>query len=208
MFVEVEGKTYEEAVKKACEELKAEEKDLEIEVKEIDTKGILGILGGKKVVIRARLKETPEDFGKKILKDIGRLLGVPLLVKVHRSEGRISFLVQCKDGNFLVGKDGERLLALQYILDLAIAKKFKQKIKVLLDINGFREKRKRLIAKSAKRLADVVRKTGKSQKLGPLNPYERRIVHMTLKDEEGVETRSEGEGHMKDVLILPTKKAQ
>lgn len=208
MFVEVEGKNYEEAVKKACEELKAEEKDLEIEVKEVDTKGILGILGGKKVVIRARLKERPEDFGKRLLKDISRLLGVPFLIKVQKGEGRISFLVQCKDGNFLVGKDGERLLALQYILDLAIAKKFKQRIKILLDINGFREKRKRLITKSARRLAELAKKTGKVQRLGPLNPYERRIVHMTLKNEQGIETRSEGEGHMKDVLILPTNRAE
>jgi predicted RNA-binding protein Jag len=93
-FVEVEGKTYEEAVKKATMQLNADVKDLDIEVKEVDTKGILGLLGSKKVRIVARLHEkpeetpmevlegTPEEFGKKFLVDIANFLGIPLEVKI------------------------------------------------------------------------------------------------------------------------------
>lgn len=206
MYIEVEGKTYEEAVRKACEELKVDEKDLEIEIKEVDTRGILGILGSKKVLIRARIKEKPEEFGKKMLKEIGRLLGIPFYVKVQRSEDRINFLINCEDGELLIGKEGERLLALQYLLDLAISKRFKERMKIFLDINGFREKRRKFLVRTAKRLADVAKNTGKAQKVGPLNSYERRIIHTTLKNVQGVETKSEGEGPMKVVIILPKEK--
>jgi len=234
--LEFEGKTYEEAVKKASQQLNVDERDLDIEVKEIDTKGILGLLGTKKIRITVRLRsddgqeeteaappwessressresseETAESFGEAFLKDLGRHVGLEfqvLVTDISEKTDRILFLVQCDDGDVLIGKDGEILEALQHILRLAVAKKFKHNLKLLVDINGYRERRKKALTIMAKRLADKVKRTGRKLKTDPLNPYERRIIHTLFKHNKNVTTKSEGEGHVKRVVITPTGNA-
>lgn len=214
-FIEVEGKTYEDAIRKASAELNAEEKDLEIDVKEVDTKGILGLLGSKKVRITARIKtsmadtpriatpaaDTPEEYGKIFLEEVSRFVDLDFNVKVTNTNERLMFLVQCDHGDILIGKDGDTLEALQYILRLAIAKRYKQGLKLLIDINGYREKRKKTLTVMAKRMADRVKRTGRVQKTDPLNPYERRVIHTLFKHNRNVNTKSEGEGHTKRVII-------
>jgi spoIIIJ-associated protein len=207
-FLEVEGKTYEEAIKKASLELGTDEKNLDIEVKEVSTKGILGLLGTKKVRILAKIKDidSPEEFAIKFLNDIGEQIGLSFNVKVSQINeklDRVIFLIQCNDGDILIGKDGEILEALQHILRLAIAKKFKQNLKILVDINGYREKRKTTLTVMAKRLADKAKRTGRKHKTDPLNPYERRIIHTLFKHNRNITTKSEGEGHTKKVIITP-----
>lgn len=227
-FVEFEGKTYEEAVKKATISFGVEEKDLEIEVKEVDTKGILGILGSKKIRILARKKEqkniaeeiltdtkdainstlttdTPEEYGKNFLEMLGKKLGLNINTKISHSNGRLLFLLQCDHGDLLIGKEGEVLEALQFILRLAIAKKYKKGLKMLIDVNGYREKRRKAITIMAKRLADRVKRLGRPLKTEPLNPYERRIIHTLFKHNKSIKTKSEGEGHTKKVVISLVK---
>ncbi|MCX7857742.1 MAG: protein jag [Deltaproteobacteria bacterium] len=206
-YVEVEGKTYEEAVKKAAIELNAKEEDLEIEVKEIDTKGILGILGSKKVRIVARLKEksqeteSPEEYGVTFLRRITQMLGVPSEVKAKKVGDRIVFTLSSKEGNIFIGKNGEVMDALQFILRLAIAKKFKHGFKLLFDINGYREKRKKALLDLAKKLAQRVKRTGRPIKTEPLNAYERRTIHTYFKNDKVIQTKSEGDGPTKRVVI-------
>ena len=91
--VEVEAKTYEEAIRKASLELNAEEKDMDIEVKEVDTKGILGLLGSKKVRIIAKIRNTPEDYGKKFLTELAGFLGLTLTITVITTGDRVIFNV-------------------------------------------------------------------------------------------------------------------
>jgi spoIIIJ-associated protein len=189
-------------------ELGTDEKNLDIEVKEVNTKGILGLLGTKKVRISAKIKEidSPEEFGIKFLNDIGEHIGLSFNVKVSQINEkleRVIFLIQCNDGDILIGKDGEILEGLQHILRLAIAKKFKENLKILVDINGYREKRKNTLTIIAKRLADKAKRTGRKHKTDPLNPYERRIVHTLFKHNRNITTKSEGEGHTKKVIITP-----
>ncbi|MCX5808691.1 MAG: Jag N-terminal domain-containing protein [Proteobacteria bacterium] len=215
-FIEVEGKTYEEAIRKATLELNAEEKDLDIDVKEVDTKGILGLLGSKKVRITARLRvidipekpeepQEPEEYGKKFLEELSRFVGLSFSVRATKTKDRLMFLVQSDHGDILIGKDGEALEALQYVLRLAITKRYKQGLKLLIDINGYREKRKNALTLTAKRLADRVKRTGRALKTDPLNPYERRVVHTLFKHNKNINTKSEGEGHTKKVVISPNK---
>lgn len=222
-FIEVEGKTYEEAIKKASEALNVDEKDLDIDVKEVDTKGILGLLGSKKIRIIARIKgktmpsldtisapeveDSPEEYGTKFLTELSTIIGLSFNIKVSKvSEklDRLLFMVQCDNGDILIGKDGETLEALQYVLRLAIAKHYKQAAKILVDINGYREKRKKALTLMAKRLADRVKRTGKRLKTDPLNPYERRVIHTLFKHNKNISTKSEGEGHVKKVVISPS----
>jgi spoIIIJ-associated protein len=233
-FVEVEGKTYEEAVKKAAASLDAEEKDLDIEVTEVDTKGILGLLGSKKIRITARRRtdsgpegadaadaaglaagmgaagaaEGPggraheaEEYAKKFLKDVAALCDVALRVDVQGESDRLLFHIEASDAEAITGRDGEVLEALQHLVKLAIAKKYGQNVKLLLDVDGFREQRKRSIVAMARKLADRARREGRPQWTKPLNPYERRVIHTLFKNHEGVTTHSEGTGHLKKVVI-------
>jgi spoIIIJ-associated protein len=205
-YVEVEGKTYEEAIKKACAELKAKEEDLDIEVKEIDTKGILGILGSKRVRIIARLREqgegeTPEKYGRNFLRTITEMIGIPSEVNVRKVGDRLVFSLSTEEGGIFIGKNGEVMEAIQFILRLAIAKRFKHSFKLLFDINGYREKRKKAVIDLAKKLAQKVRKTGRPVKTAPLNAYERRAIHTYFKNDKGIQTKSEGEGPTKRVVI-------
>lgn len=219
-FVEFEGKTYEEAIKKATMSLNAEEKDLEIEVKEVDTKGILGLLGSKKIRILARIRQTkdiaeeiakdikgvintdsPEEYGMQFIEEFGRIMGLTINTKTTHANGRLIFYLQCDNGDILIGKDGEVLEALQFVLRLAIAKRYKQSLRILIDINGYREKRKKALTIMAKRLADRVKRIGRPLKTDPLNPYERRVIHTLFKHNKNIKTKSEGEGHTKKVII-------
>jgi spoIIIJ-associated protein len=203
-FIEVEGKTYEEAIKKASIGLNAEEKDLDIEVTEVDTKGILGLLGSKKVRVTARVRNTPEEFGKKFLTEIAGFFGVSVHIETSTQNDRMLFAIEADDEEVLSGKDGEVLESLQHLVKLAIAKKYKENLKLLLDVNDFRERRKKTIISMAKRLGEKVRKEGKPVKTKPLNPYERRIVHTLFKNNGGISTHSEGDGHTKKVVISPS----
>ena len=209
--IEVEAKTYEEAVRKAAMGLGAEEKDLDIEVTEVDTKGILGLLGSKKIRVVARLRpklpveeETAEEFGRKFLADVAGFYGISLRVESKTVDDRIVFTIESPDEEVFTGHDGEPLEALQHLVNLAIAKHFKQNLKLLLDVNGFRERRKKMIVSMAKRLAETVKRERKPASTKLLNPYERRIVHTLFKNNNRVTTHSEGEGHMKRVIITPS----
>ncbi|HOV91172.1 MAG TPA: RNA-binding cell elongation regulator Jag/EloR [Syntrophorhabdaceae bacterium] len=228
-FLEFEGKTYEEAIKKATTSLNADEKDLEIEVKEVDTKGILGLLGSKKIRILARVKETkdivaditkdisraievdkadsPEEYGKNFIENFGEIFGLVINTKTAHANGKLIFYLQCDNGDILIGKDGEVLEALQFIIRLAIAKRYKQGLRILIDINGYREKRKKAITIMAKRLADRVKRIGRPLKTDPLNPYERRVIHTLFKHNKNIRTKSEGEGHTKKVVISLNRNA-
>jgi spoIIIJ-associated protein len=212
-FLEVEGKTYEEAVKKASLALEADEKDLDIEVTEVDTKGILGLLGSKKVRITARVRSNPEEsnseesdpeeYGKRFLTEVAALYGVSVKVETRMQNDRVVFSMETPDEEALLGEDGEVLESLQHLVKLAIAKKYKENLKLLLDVNGYRERRQKTIVVMAKKLADKVRKEGRPTKTKPLNPYERRIIHTLFKDSDHITTHSEGDGHTKKVVISP-----
>jgi spoIIIJ-associated protein len=203
-FIEVEGKTYEEAVKKASIGLNAEEKDLDIEVTEVDTKGILGLLGSRKVRITARIRNTPEEFGKTFLTEVAGLFGVSVRVEASTENDRVLFAIETDDEEVLSGRDGEVLESLQHLVKLAIAKKYKENLRLLLDVNDFRERRKKTIISMARRLAEKVKKEGKPIKTKPLNPYERRIIHTLFKNNGRISTHSEGDGHTKKVVISPS----
>jgi spoIIIJ-associated protein len=203
-FLEAEGKTYEEAVKKAALALEVDEKDLDVEVKEVDTKGILGLLGSKKVRITARVRNNPEEYGKRFLAEVAALYGINIRVETQTQNDRVIFSMETADEEVLTGQDGEVLEALQHLVKLAIAKKYKENLKLLLDVNGFRERRQKTIAVMAKRLADKARKEGRPIKTKPLNPFERRIIHTLFKNNNHISTYSEGEGHTKKVVISPS----
>ena len=206
-FVEVEGKTYEEAIRKASLELNAPERDLDIDVTGGGHQRYFGPPGEQEGTDQGTAPGKG-DHPRRLRPDIPSGAGSPRGTQLPDPKSPSmrtgsSFSSSPTDGDVLIGKDGETLEAVQHILRLAIAKRYKQGLKVLVDINGYGKRGRRPLTVMAKRMADKAKRTGKKFKTDPLNPYERRIVHSIFKHNKNITTKSEGEGHTKKVVISP-----
>ena len=105
----------------------------------------------------------------------------------------------------LIGKRGETLNALQLIAGLAINKKLENKVRLILDAEGYRERREETLRRLARRLTERVRRTRSEVTLEPMTPSERRVIHMALQDDPWVETHSSGEEPYRKVIISPRR---
>ena len=105
----------------------------------------------------------------------------------------------------LIGKKGKTLDALQYIINKAVNKSSDQKIKVLVDTENYRQRHKQSLVDLAQRLGEKVKRTGKPITISPMNPADRRIVHLALQNDRGLRTRSKGEGLLKKIVIFPQR---
>ena len=103
----------------------------------------------------------------------------------------------------MIGRRGETLDALQYLTNLAVNGKREEKIRIVLDVEGYRQSREETLAALAHKMADRAKKSGRSIALEPMSPHERRIIHMALQNEKGVQTLSEGEEPARRVIIAP-----
>ncbi len=204
-----EGKTVEEAVEAACRELGLSRDRLQIEVLSTGSTGVFG-LGVKKAKVRVSVPEPqPEPSGKtgprvapdEVLKQIISLLGFDLAVESsHENDAQVLNL-HGKDAGLLIGKQGQTIDALQYLLNKMLSKDAGEKMQVVLDCEGYRDKRKAFLTDVAARLKERVQKTGKSSYTDMLNAADRRIIHVTLQNDPLVRTKSIGDGFLKKVVV-------
>ncbi len=228
-LLEVEGKTVEEAIEIACRELKVSRDKLEIEVLSAGSTGIFGIVGTKKAKIKALLVEEktepaleeesspvaiPErreqaDLAREMETIAGKILELMELeaqVKVKTEGNTITLVVEGEKSGLLIGRQGQTIDALQYILSRILSRLTPDKIKLVLDSGGYRERRKKYLSTLALRLAEKSKKTGKPVVMSPLNAHDRRIVHVALEKDKSLKTISRGEGAMKKIIISSTNK--
>lgn len=202
-----EGKTVEEALDLACRELGLPRERLEFEVISSGSSGVFG-LGIKKARIRVKVLEIePEKPGEekadpsKILRELISLLNFDMTVESGR-EGDLEVLnMRGKDAGLLIGKQGQTINALQYLLNKMLSKVAGEKMSVVLDCEGYRERRKSYLTEMAVRLKERVKKTGKPSYTDLLNAADRRIIHLTLQSDPVVKTKSIGEGLLKKVVV-------
>jgi len=203
MQVEVTGKTVEEAIQQALQQLGVTRDQVEIEVLESGTPGIFGI-GAEPARVRVTLKNSPSVFVKGLLNAIVQFAGWDLTVEepVVR-EGEIYINMEGSDAGLVIGKRGDTLNALQLLVQSAVAKRFPQSIRVVLDASRYRERRRAAIIQLALNAADKARSQKRVVRLRNLTAAERRIVHMTLQTDPTVFTMSEGEGENRVVIVAP-----
>ena len=127
-------------------------------------------------------------------------------VDVAQKRGRLLFSISGGDSGVLIGKRGQTLEAIQYLLEKMINKKSTNRVRVLVDVEGYLEKRKNNLQMMAARMAEKAKRTQKPVTIGQMNAHDRRIVHIHLKDESGVRTQSIGEGYYRKLMIFPKKK--
>jgi len=202
-MITVSAKTVDEAITKALIELGTTSDKLEYEIVDKGSNGILGIIGSKPAVIRAKKKETMEDKAMTFLSDMfGAMdLGVQMEASYHEKDKELSINMSGDDMGILIGKRGQTLDSLQYLVSLVINKENEDYIRVKLDTENYRERRKETLETLAKNIAYKVKRTRHSVSLEPMNPYERRIIHSALQNDKFVVTRSEGEDPFRHVVI-------
>jgi len=229
---EFEGKTTEEAIQNAARELKLPVEELSIDVIEPGSAGIFGLVGGRKAKIKVTLKtpseleeekeveeqergerrEEPQEndvnFAKRTLEEILALIPVEATVAPSRGEGRITLKVQGDRSGLLIGRKGKTLDALQFLVNKIVSKALDKKVDVVIDSENYRRRREDSLTQLALKMGDKAKRIKKPVTTDPMNPHDRRLIHLALKDDEHLETRSRGEGLLKRVVIIPKGKGQ
>jgi spoIIIJ-associated protein len=150
--------------------------------------------------------EDPVDIGRHVLQRIIDSITTDAKISVEQDSERIFFNVNGGNAGILIGKRGQTLDAIQSIVEKVINKHKENRTRVLVDIEGYLETRKENLEKLAVRLGEKSNRVGKPMSLGQMNAYDRRIVHIALKDNPDVQTRSRGEGPLRKLVIFPKKK--
>jgi spoIIIJ-associated protein len=143
------------------------------------------------------------EKAKEILEELLKRMGVDAGISAKEIEDYISLEITTPDSALVIGRQGKTLGALQYLVNLIINKKSQERIKVILDTEGYRERRKARLTELATKLAQRAKEENTEVFLEPMNPYERRIIHTTLAEDPDVETESVGEGIERQVVISP-----
>jgi spoIIIJ-associated protein len=201
-MITVTAKTVDEAVTKALIELETTSDKLEYEVVEKGSAGFLGI-GAKPAIIRAKKKETLEDRAIDFLSQVfdAMNLDVKIAAAFNEEECEMNIDLSGEDMGILIGKSGITLDSLQYLVSLVINRNTEDYMKVKLDTENYRERRKETLENLAHNLAHKVKRIHRPVYLEPMNPYERRVIHSALQKDKYVETHSEGDEPYRKVVI-------
>ncbi len=203
--LEKRGRTVEEAVAAALEELGVEESETQVEILEEPAKGLFGILGSKDARVRVSVKESKEEAAMRFLGEVLSTMGYRTDVETSVADGYVFINVLGDDLGALIGRRGQTLNALQYLVNLAAMRETSGDERIVLDIEGYRKRRERTLQALARRIAERVRRTGYSVALEPMTAQERRVVHTALQDDPAVITKSDGEEPFRKVVIHPKK---
>lgn len=223
---EFEGKTTEEAIQNASRELNIPAEELDVEIIEPGSAGIFGLVGSKrarvKVIVETEeeiLAEIPEQIAleipsaseenleeaKEILENILALMPVETTVTAELKNNNINLNIMGDKSGLLIGRKGKTLDALQFVVNRAINKKSDKKSRVIVDSENYRQRRKDSLAQMALKMGDKAKRIKKPVTTHLLNAHDRRIFHITLKDDQQLDVRSRGDGLLKKIVIIPKK---
>lgn len=208
-YIEVSAKSVNEAITEACRKLGVTSDRLDYEVIEEGSNGFLGI-GSKPAVIKAAVKVEKlslEDNAKKFLNDVFAAMNMTVVVEIKYDEENKEMDVDLSgdDMGVLIGKRGQTLDSIQYLVSLVVNKESDDYIRVKVDTENYRERRKETLENLAKNVAYKVKRTRRPVSLEPMNPYERRIIHSALQNDKYVTTHSEGEEPFRKVVVTLKK---
>lgn len=195
------AKTVEEAVAAALAELNASREEVDITVIDEGSKGFLGMFGGKDAVVLVKKNFQPEREAENFLREIFLTMGLIVKINTEMKDKHLLIDLTGDDMGILIGKRGQTLDALQYLVNLVVNKKSPYYISVMLDTENYRQRRRETLESLAFNLAKKVKHTRKNVVLEPMNPYERRIIHSALQNDRYVTTYSEGEEPYRNVVI-------
>lgn len=207
--IEQTGRTVDEAVQAALDSLGISMAEAQIEVIEEPSKGILSILGSRLAKVRVTVKEPVivgmESRVKDFLNGFVERLGLQCDLEFTVKGKYLWVSIEGEEMGLLIGKHGHTLNALQYITNMVANREISEKQRVVVDINSYRIRREEVLTQLASRLARKVKLYGKPVELEPMNPHERRVIHVALQGERGITTYSEGEEPNRRIVIAPNQ---
>ena len=204
-FVIKSAKTVQEALQEALIELDAKEDEVKVEIIDEPSKGLFGLIGTKEAKIKVMFLNDSIEIADAFLSKILSSMGIIATNQIKKEDNILSIDIMDispSDMGILIGKRGNTLDSIQYLLSLAINKNRENYLKVVVDSEGYREKREETLVKLATKMAEKARYSKKPVKLEPMNPYERRVIHSTLQSFDGVNTYSEGDEPYRRVVIV------
>lgn len=203
----ITAKTVEEAIELGLRELDVDRAEAEIDVVSRGKAGILGI-GSEPARVRVTRIDTPSDVVKttsEVIDNIISLLGVDVvstLTQVEREDlGGPVFEIEGDDAGLLIGRRGDTLKALQFLVKYLVSQKLDANVNILVDVEGYQDRRYQSLMSMARRVAQRVADSGRPITLEPMPPNERRIVHIALADHHRVTTESTGSGSSRQVVV-------
>jgi len=228
-LVEVEGTTIDEAIDLALQRLGTTRDQVEVDIIASPTKGVLGI-GGRKAKVRVSRRQpleiddespprpAPEppphermsatvdpgfvDRAQSLLQEILEHMGFAVTVEARENDGTIELAIAGDSSGVLIGRHGQTLDALEYFVQRALGRE-DAATRISVDCEQYRVRRRATLESIAARLAQEAKNRRRAMTMEALSPRDRRIVHLTLQDEPGLTTRSSGDGHYRDLLIIP-----
>ena len=203
--VEKKGKSVEEAINAALEELGCDIEEVTISIVEEPSKGLLG-LGKKMALIKATriVKEEDDEINavRSVLVELLDKMQMDYEIECIETEGeRVNVNLIGKDKGLLIGRKGETLNSIQYIVGLIINRNRERRIRLLLDVENYRKKREQSLEELALRLSDKVKKTNKNVVMRPMSSQERRVIHTALQSDPDITTYSMGKDPNRKVVI-------
>jgi spoIIIJ-associated protein len=243
--LEIEGKTIDEAIEKACRDFGVSREKLNIEILSDGSSGFLGLMGARKARIKAGLLSidetlnmapapsqpetteempeattTPAAFDRPIAADGDRLgerakavlegilahMGIAAPVSVEETEESILLNIKGDGGGLIIGRRGQNLDAIQYIVNKSANRSSDGRKMIIIDTEAYRKRREESLVTLAEKLGEKVKKTKKAVTVSHMNAHDRRIIHMALQNDESLTTRSRGEGEYRKIVIIPAKK--
>lgn len=208
-WVETEGKTKLEALEKALNEIGLPEEKVKIETVQ-ENKKRFGLIGSNYVRIRVHY-DTQDRIAPLAINAVGEILSkmdITYVVERADRDGTLCLNITSPQSALIIGKGGQTIDALQYLVNRMVSKKTAQKANILLDTENYREKHVSKIQQLARRMADQVRSTGKPVVLSPMSSQDRKIVHLALQDDTSVRTFSKGEGAKRKIKISPRREGE
>ena len=203
-YIEVSAKTVDDAVTEALIKLGDTSDQIEYEVVEKGSTGFLGI-GSKAAVIKVRKKCSTEDVIREFLGKVFDAMELEVEIQITNSENNYSVELKGDEMGVLIGKRGQTLDSLQYLTNLAVNKNSDEYVKVKIDTEDYRKRRKETLENLAKNIAYKVKRTKRPVSLEPMNPFERRVIHSALQNDKFVTTHSEGEEPYRHVVVTLKK---
>ena len=201
-YMDFSAKTVDDAITEACQKFTVTSDKLDYVVVEEGSSGFLGI-GAKPAVIRAKVKSSVADKAKDFLRDVFDAMDLTVVIDVKYDEENrdIDIDLSGDEMGVLIGKRGQTLDSLQYLVSLVVNKDVEEYIRVKVDTENYRKRRKETLENLAKNIAYKVTTTTRPVSLEPMNPYERRIIHSALQGDKYVTTHSEGDEPYRRVVV-------
>jgi len=202
--IEKSAKTVDLAVEEALKVLKVSRDDVDVEIIDAGSKGFIG-LGAKPARVVVTVRHDPGGIAETFIKEMGVAMGLAVDVETRLSEKQLDVTLTGENMGILIGKRGQTLDAIQYLVSLAINKGVAPYLNVIIDSENYRKRRREILEQLALNLAKKVKSTRRPVTLEPMNTFERRIIHSALQNDKQITTHSEGADPFRNIVIAPKR---